>query len=578
MKDLGYILKLLLIEKKDIVFSIICGFIAGITAVILFAASGYMISKSALTSSISTLLILAVSIKLLGMISAISRYGERYFSHRGTFTMLSNIRVSFYEKLEPLVPSVFHKYRSGDLLARIVGDVEALQNFFLRVFYPPVVLLFVFFCTIFLTALFSIEIALILILGLLLTTFIVPACFALTLRKVDRQVREKRGELSTNVTEFLYGFRDLKIHQQLEEKEGNLHQSIDSYIKEQERESIHNLYSQSTNTFVSLLITLLVLGTGGYLVAEGQLDGVYLAMFVMISLTVFENTTSMAAFPSYVEESRQAASRLNAVVRKDVAQENGNERIEKHLIPGSHSIEWKDVTFAFPNETRNTLKNITLTIPSGTKTAIVGPSGSGKSTLLQLLLKFYPPNQGQIYFNNDQIDHVTQESIWKNTNVVLQENHFFYGTIRDNLQLAKDGLSDAEMEDMLEKVKLGHFSLNDQVLEKGANLSGGEKQRLAICRVMLKKAPLWLLDEPTSSIDALTEASIFDHLFDIAKDDTVILVSHRLTGLEKLDQIIVMDHGTIVESGTFEELMDKKGYFYEMKQIEQSVLNMNVGS
>ena len=124
--------------------------------------------------------------------------------------------------------------------------------------------------------------------------------------------------------------------------------------------------------------------------ADGQLDGIFLAMLVMISLTVFENTTSMAAFPSYLEESRQAASRLNAVVRKDVAQENVNERIEEHLIPGSHSIEWKDVTFAFPNETRDTLKNITLTIPAGTKTAIVGPSGSGKSTLLQLLLKFYP--------------------------------------------------------------------------------------------------------------------------------------------------------------------------------------------
>ena len=391
-------------------------------------------------------------------------------------------------------------------------------------------------------------------------------------------MRQRRGELSTKVTEFLYGFRDLKIHQQLEEKEGELHQSVHAYLDEQERESIHNLFSQATNKFLSLLISLLVLGVGAYLVADGQLDGIFLAMFVMISLTVFENTTSMAAFPSYLEESRQAASRLNAVVGKDVVQENRNERIEKHLIPGSHSIEVKDVTFAFPDETRNTLTNVTLTIPAGTKTAIVGPSGSGKSTLLQLLLKFYPSNQGQIHFNNDSIDHLTQESIWKNTNVVLQENHFFYGTMRDNLQLAKDGLSDSEMEDMLEKVKLGHFSLDDQVLEKGANLSGGEKQRLAICRVMLKKSPLWLLDEPTSSIDALTEAPIYGYLFENAKEDTVILVSHRLTGLEKLDQIIVMDHGTIVESGTFEELMDKKGYFYEMKQIEQSVFNMNVGS
>lgn len=573
MKDLRDILKILLIEKKDIVYSIICGFIAAITSVILFAASGYLISKAALTLSISTMLILAVSIKLLGMISAISRYGERYFSHRGTFTILSNIRVSFYGKLEPLVPRVFHKYRSGDLLARIVGDVEAIQNFFLRVFYPPVVLLFVFFCTVYLTGLFTIEVAVVLILGFLLTTFIVPALFALTLRKVDRQVRQKRGELSTGVTEFLYGFRDLKIHQRLEEKEGNLHQSIDGYIKEQERESIHNLFSQSTNTFISLLITLLVLGTGVYLVAEGQLDGVFLAMLVMISLTVFENTTSMAAFPSYLEESRQAASRLNTVVRKDVAQESSNERIEEALVPGRHTIEWKNVTFAFPDEIRDMLKNITLTIPAGTKTAIVGPSGSGKSTLLQLLLKFYPMKQGQIYFNNQLIDHVTQESIWENSNVVLQENHFFYGTIRDNLQLAKDGLSDAEMEEVLKVVNLGHFSLNDQVLEKGANLSGGEKQRLAICRAILKKSPLWLLDEPTSSIDALTEATIFDHLFEIAKDDTVILVSHRLTGLEKLDQIIVMDEGTIVESGTYQELMNKKGYFYQMKQIEQSVFN-----
>ena len=573
MKDLKHILKILLLEKKDIVYSIICGFIAGITAVILFAASGYLISKAALTLSISTMLILAVSIKLLGMISAISRYGERYFSHRGTFTMLSNIRVSFYEKLEPLVPSVFHQYRSGDLLARIVGDVEAIQNFFLRVFYPPVVLLFVFFCTIFLTGLFSIEIALIIFIGFLLTTIIVPAFFALTLRKVDRQVRQKRGELSTGVTEFLYGFRDLKIHQQLEEKEVNLHQSIDDYIKEQERESVHNLYSQSTNTFVSLLITLLVLGVGVYLVAEGQLDGVFLAMFVMISITVFENTTSMAVFPSYLEESQQASSRLNTVVQKDVAQESTNEGIEEALVPGSHTIEWKNVTFAFPDETRDMLKNITLTIPAGTKTAIVGPSGSGKSTLLQLLLKFYSLNQGQIYFNNDSIDHLTQESIWKNTNVVLQENHFFYGTIRDNLQLAKDGISDAKMEEVLKVVNLGHFSLNDQVLEKGANLSGGEKQRLAICRAMLKKSPLWVLDEPTSSIDALTEASIYDHLFEISQEDTVILVSHRLTGLEKLDQIIVMDEGTIVESGTYQELMNKKGYFYQMKQIEQSVFN-----
>jgi len=575
LNNLGFVIKILFVEKKDIFYSILCGFISGITAVSLFASSGYLISKAALTPSIYTLMIIVVSVKILGIISALSRYGERYFSHRGTFTMLSNMRVSFYERLEPLAPTIFRRYRSGDLLARVVGDVEALQNFFLRVFYPPVVLLLVFLCTIFFTGLFSIEVALVVFLGLLVTTFVVPAIFALTQRKVDRLVRQRRGELSTKVTEFLYGFRDLKIHQQLEEKEGKLHQSVHDYLDEQERESIHNLFSQAANKFLSLLISLLVLGVGAYLVADGQLNGIYLAMFVMISLTVFENTTSMAAFPSYLEESRQAASRLTAVVGKDFVPEKPQESMGKRSIQGVPSIEVKDVTFAFPDETRNTLKNVTTTFPAGSKTAIVGPSGSGKSTLLQLLLKFYSINQGQIRFNNDSIDQLIQESIWENTNVVLQENHFFYGTIRDNLLLASDGLIDSEMEDMLEQVKLGHFSLDDKVLEKGGNLSGGEKQRLAIARALLRNSPLWLLDEPTSSIDALTEAHIMGYLFEKAKEDTVIVVSHRLTGLEKMDQIIVMDHGTIVESGTFKELMDKKGYFYEMKQIEQSVFLVN---
>ena len=349
---------------------------------------------------------------------------------------------------------------------------------------------------------------------------------------MDRLVRQRRGELSTKVTEYLYGFRDLKIHQQLEEKEGELHQSVHAYLEEQERESIHNLFSQAANKFLSLLISLLVLGIGAYLVADGQLDGIFLAMFVMISLTVFENTTSMAAFPSYLEESRQAASRLTEVVGKDIVQEKSQESFENQSFQGVPSIEMKAVTFSFPDETHNTLTNVTTTFPAGSKTAIVGPSGSGKSTLLQLLLKFYSINQGQIRFNNDSVDQLSQASIWENTNVVLQENHFFYGTIRDNLLLASDGLSDTEMEEMLKQVKLGHFSLDDKVLEKGENLSGGEKQRLAISRALLRNEPLWLLDEPTSSIDALTEAHILSYLFEKATDDTVILVSHRLTGLE----------------------------------------------
>ncbi|GAA0289682.1 ATP-binding cassette subfamily C protein CydC [Gracilibacillus halotolerans] len=571
MRELTSIVKWMFVEKRDIFLSVLFGFLSGITAIGLFALSGYLISKSAFAPPIYTLMILVASVKLLGITSALTRFGERYFSHRGTFTMLSNLRVTLYKKIEPLAPSLFQKFRSGDLLSRIVGDVETLQNFFLRVFYPPIVLLLVFLCTVFFTMFFSIGIALILLVGFLITTFIFPAIVAWTQRKVDRRVRKSRGELSTELSEFLYGFRDLKVYQKLDDKEDTLRGAADIYLQEQERESVHNLSTEATNTFLSLFVSFAVLGVGAYFVSVGQLDGIFLAMLVMVSLTAFENTAAMSVFPSHLEDSRQASVRLHHVVQTDSEQERLREGEESLSVTTAPDITVENVSFRFPNEARDTLSNLSFTLPAKSKTTIVGPSGSGKSTIMQLILKLYGFQQGDIQLNHQSIEHLSQESIWDHTNVVLQHNHFFYGTIRDNLMIAKEDVTDKEMERVLEKVKLAHFSLDDAVLEKGENLSGGERQRLAIARALLKKSPIWFLDEPTSSMDALTEKDILDYVLDVAREDTVLLISHRLTGLEKMDQIIVMEAGKIVEVGTYDELMKKEGYFYKMKQIEQSV-------
>ncbi|MBM7621640.1 ATP-binding cassette subfamily C protein CydC [Bacillus tianshenii] len=570
MKDLAIVIKLMMVEKKDVFLSILLGFTAGIAAVGLFASSGYLISKAALMPPIYALTVMIALLKLFGFARALSRYGERYFSHRATFTILSNLRVSFYEKLEPLAPGIFQKYRSGDLLSRIVGDVESLQNFFLRVFYPPIVLVIVFLSTIFFLSFYSVYIALVIFLGLLLTGFIVPAIFAWKQRKLLSKVREQRGELSTEVTELLYGFRDLKIYQKLAGKEEQLVKAADSYLKEQEREGVQAMFNQSVNSFASLFVSWMVLALGAFLVVEGDLNGLFLAMLVMISLTVFENATPMAVFPNHLEDSRRAAKRLYSVV-KDEKKVNGTDSLEPLPFGKALDVELEKVSFTFPDEPRITLNEISLRLSAGSKTAIVGPSGSGKSTVLQLLLKIQEADSGSVRIGGIPISQIEQENLWESMNVVLQENHFFYGSIRDNLLLAGEELEDTALLSALAKVRLDYFALEDQVLEKGENLSGGEKQRLAIARAMLKGSRLWLLDEPTSSVDVLTEKTIFHHLFEQAKDDTLVLVSHRLTGLEKMDQIIVMEQGRIVESGSYTELMERKGYFYEMKQIEKSV-------
>ncbi|MYL72543.1 thiol reductant ABC exporter subunit CydC [Halobacillus litoralis] len=568
MKEMKEVIRLVVLEKRDIVLSVVFGFLAGMSAVGLFGASGYLISRAALIPPLYALTVLIAFLKLFGFARALGRYAERYFSHRATFTILSNLRLAFYKKLEPHAPRIFQKYRSGDLLSRIVGDVESLQNFFLRVYYPPVVLVIIFLGTIVFTSIFSISIAIVLLLGLIVTGLLIPAWYTVKQRKLASRVRQARGELSTEAAEWLYGFRDLKIYQQLEEKKEKLQQSSEEYIREDERDSRQMLSSHSWNTFATLLVSWIVTGLGAVLVAEGDLNGLFLAMLVMISLTVFENAAPMAVLPSYLDDSKRASERLFSIVEEE-DDGSGSCNLDPNLAPG---MEVSHVSYRFPDEEREALTDVNVSITAGSKTAIVGASGSGKSTLLQLFMKFQLPSAGELMVNDMDIRDLSEESIWENSNVVLQENHYFYGTIRENLKLAGEDLSDEEMELVLKEVGL-EFDLDQPVFEKGENLSGGERQRLSIARAFLKGKRLWLLDEPTSSVDALTERMIFDHLYERASQDTVVLISHRLSGLEKMDQIIVMAEGKVVEAGSYDELIQMRGHFYEMKQIEKNIFH-----
>lgn len=566
MNELKHVLKLTLIEKKDVSIAIFFGFLAGIASVALMGSSGYLISKAALTSQMTTLVVMAACLKLFGFASALSRYGERLYSHRATFTMLSHLRVSFFERLTPLAPGIFGKYRSGDLLSRIVGDVESLQNFLLRVFYPPVVLSIVFLSTIFFSSFFSIGIALVMLIGMLLTVVIVPALFSIRKRKTDGQVRAMRGSLAVEATEFLYGFRDLKIHQQLGKKEQLLKKEADQYDEGQRKEGLEENLAQSINSLVALLVSFFVLGVGAYFVAAGELEGLYLAMLVMISIAAFENVAPMAAFPAYFEESRKAAVRLEEIVAVPRAAQGIGKLPDRPL-----EINLKEASFSYPGEATLAVDGVSLQLKPGTKTAVVGPSGSGKSTLMQLLLNVFPVDQGQLSIGGKPVETLDQEAIWQEMNIVLQENHFFFGTIRSNLSIANPAASDEEMERTLAQVQLELFPLEMKVEEKGQNLSGGQKQRLAIARALLKGKSLWFLDEPVSSVDSITGRAIYEELFRQGHNDTFVVISHDLVGLEKMDQIVVMENGRIVEIGSYNELMKKHSYFYQLKQIENSV-------
>ncbi|QLG40061.1 thiol reductant ABC exporter subunit CydC [Paenibacillus sp. E222] len=572
MNELAILSKAMIQERKDIIFSILGGFIAGIAGVALFSASGYLISQTVFAPPLYTLIVLTSLVKLLGLLRAASRYGERLYSHRATFSMLSRLRTSFFAKLIPLTPGILNKKRSGDLLARIVGDVESLQHYFLRVAYPPIIVVMVFLATVLFTSAFSFWIAVLFVVGMLTTALVVPGIVLLGQRKMHGRVREQRALLSTEVTEVLYGFRDLKVYGQLAQREQQLQQASAALTDQQQRAAGHLLRGQSMHALVTFLISWGVLTLGAYLIIDGALAGVFLAMLVMASLTVFEEAAAMATLPLYKQDSEHAATRLTETIQTSDRQRVSTQPKGALSDNQAISLDLCDVTFQYEGEWRPALKDISLHIVPGSKTAIVGPSGSGKSTMIELLLKLRTPTTGEIRLNDISVKELEEASIWQTANVVLQQSHFFRGTIRENLLLNDDEHSDEQLLDVLAKVQLPNTSLTDVVYEKGENLSDGEKQRLALARVMLRKGRLWLLDEPTSSMDYVTEERVMKHLYAQAAEDTLLLICHRLTGLEEMDRIVVMEQGTIVETGSYTELMEQKGYFYEMKKIERQMI------
>lgn len=565
MGELKRVFWLTLKEKRDIALAVLFGFLAGLAGVALLGASGYLISKAALTAQMTTLVAMAASLKLFGFAAAITRYAERLYSHRATFTMLGNLRGDLFERLSPLAPGIFHRHRSGDLLSRIVGDVESLQNFLLRVLYPPVVAGLVLSTTVFFASFYSLQVALAIFIGMLVSVVVLPMFFAYRRRKKSHRTRASRGEFAAASAEFLYGFRDLKVHLAVDEKSAELAERAHHYEQAQWAEGLEENRVQSVNALFAFLASFLVLSLGAYFVAIGELPGLYLAMLVMVSLGAFENVGPLAAVPAYYEETRVAAGRLEEVISEEADHSTGEmpEQIDGLTVDG--------LSYRYPNDGRLALDGISFQVPAGSKTAIVGPSGSGKSTLLQMLLKTAPPHEGSIRIGDAELSSIRPESLWARINVVLQENHFFAGTIESNLRIANNGVETSQLQEALELMRLSHLELSAPVLEKGRNLSGGERQRLAMARAFLKGEQLWLLDEPFSSVDGITARSIYGELLAKRQKDTFIIISHDLAGLEEMDQILVLENGRLLESGTYAELMEQKGYFYGLKQIEEEV-------
>lgn len=549
---------------KDLILSVLVGVVGSLVALGMFFLSGYMITQSALGAPLFALMVLIVSVKMFGFLRAVARYIERLLSHRTTFTMLRDVRVQFFKKLLPVVPDVYRKFNSSDLIARMIGRVEALQNIYLRVYYPPVVIGLTAIVTMITIFYFSYIHAVIICLSMITTLIVIPWLSTKRARILKRQVNEVQGEFLSQFYDYKEGYDELIRFNQTEYYKKQVLEQLDEYESVQAKEQrFLSLYEYSLN-IVAMIALFFTLYLGVVQVHNQQLDVVYLTSIVLMMLTLFEQAIPMSNVAYYKADTDEALADINEVIAHPMTQ--GNEPMQMGGSDALPLIHLRDVDFKYWNQSTPVLSQIQLVINKGEHVAIVGPSGSGKSTLLQLMLGLYQSDKGEVLLHQQHISKIVNEDKYSYINALLQSQQLFDGTVRENLFSEQ---ADDVLRELLDRLGLAHIDLDRVITLSGQTLSGGEIQRLALARLLLKPSSLWILDEPTTALDVHHTNVVMDLVHKHA--ETLVVATHDLRLLPHFDKVIVMQEGTILEEGSYETLTTKEnGYLQQMIKINAS--------
>lgn len=571
MRALLPYLALYMRHKWMLTLGVVLAIVTLLASIGLLTLSGWFLSASAVAGFAGlysfNYMLPAAGVRGTAITRTAGRYFERLVSHDATFRVLQHLRVTTFSKLLPLSPAGLARYRQGELLNRVVADVDTLDHLYLRVISPLVGALVVIVVVTLGLCLLDVHIALTLGGIMLATLFILPPLFYRAGKPTGEKLTRLRGEYRQQLTGWLQGQAELTIfgasrryRAQMENTELNWHEA-------QRKQSELTALSQALMLLIGggAVMAMLWMASGG--VGDNAQPGPLIALFVFCALAAFEALAPVTGAFQHLGQVVASALRITQITGQ---QPEVQFSTTASAVPEQLALRLSDVSFAYEGQAQPALDHINLTIPAGAHVAVLGRTGCGKSTLLQLLTRAWDPAQGQILFNDMPLVQMSETALRKTVSVVPQRVHLFSATLRDNLLLAAPGAADEVLRGMLEKVGLQKLledeGLNSWLGEGGRQLSGGELRRLAIARALLHNAPLMLLDEPTEGLDATTERQILDLLKKEMQDKTVLMVTHRLRGLADFDQIIVMDNGQIIEQGNHAELLAKQGRYYHFKQ------------
>ena len=540
----------------------------------LMATSALLISWAALRPSIADLGVAIVGVRFFGLTRGGFRYLERYVSHSVNFRLLARLRVWFYQAIEPLAPARLIDQRSGDLLAGAIADIETLQDFYVRVIAPPAVAaLIALLMAAFLSA-FHPALAAVLLGWVVVGAVGLPLLMRALSRGPGPRVVAGRAALQAALVDTIQGLPELAANSQ----EAAALARLDALTAELEDAQRRLTWITGLQTALGSLLTngalWALLATGVALVSAGRLNGLYLAVVTLGGAASLEAVLPLPLAAQALESALAAARRLFAMADTAPAV---CDPPQPAPAPPSAALEVRQLSFTYPGTDQPALSEVSFSLAPGRRLAIVGPSGAGKSTLLQVLWRFWDCPPGQVWLAGHDVRAYAAAEVRSQMAVVSQQTHLFNGTLADNLRVARPDASHADLIEAAQRAQLHAFieSLPEGyatwIGERGVRLSGGQRQRLALARALLRPAPLLILDEPTASLDAVTERAVLSTLLAAEPGRSLLLVTHRLVGLDALDEILVLEHGRIVQRGRHADLVAAEGLYRRLWRLQRGL-------
>ncbi|MET8247565.1 thiol reductant ABC exporter subunit CydD [Streptomyces sp. NPDC005202] len=559
-------------RRGRLALALLLGSLALGSAVGLMATSGWLISRASQQPPVLYLMVAVTATRAFGIGRAVFRYTERLVSHDAVLRMLADTRVAVYRRLERLAPAGLRRARRGDLLTRLVADVDALQDYWLRWLLPAGVALAVSAASVAFTAWLLPEAGAVLAVGLLVAGVGVPLVTGAVARRAEHRLAPARGVLATRVTDVLTGTAELTVAGAVPARTAEARRADTVLTRIASRASAATALGAGLTALATGLTVAAAALVGAQAVADGRLDGVALAVVVLTPLAAFEAVLGMPLAVQYRQRVRRSAERVYEVLD---APEPVREPERPRQAPASpFPLLVSGLTARYDGQHRDALAGLDLTLRQGRRIAVVGPSGSGKTTLAQVLLRFLDAESGSYTLGGVDAYALDGDDVRRLVGLCAQDAHLFDSSVRENLLLAKKDATEAELRDALARARLLDWSdtlpdgLDTLVGEHGAWLSGGQRQRLALARALLADFPVLVLDEPAEHLDLPTADALTADLLAATEGRTTLLITHRLAGLEAVDEVIVLDEGRVVQRGPYAELASVPGPLRGMVERE----------